>query len=78
VDDDIESVMGAARVLVAVSALSVAAVEDVVTLPQLRARTARRGRSAGRFSGADRGRPPEGGAMWLANANSVGWRAAAA
>lgn len=35
-DDDVEAVMNAARVLVAVSARSVAAVEDVVTLPQLR------------------------------------------
>jgi DNA-binding MarR family transcriptional regulator len=34
--DDVEAVMAAARVLVAVSAQSVAAVEDVVTLPQLR------------------------------------------
>lgn len=34
--DDVEAVMAAARVLVAVSARSVAAVEDVVTLPQLR------------------------------------------
>lgn len=34
--DDVEAVMAAARVLVAVSAESVAAVEDVVTLPQLR------------------------------------------
>src|SRR5690349_8976899 len=36
VDGDIEAVMAAARVLVAVSAQSVAAIEDVVTLPQLR------------------------------------------
>ncbi len=35
-NDDVEAVMAAARVLVAVSARSVAAVEDVVTLPQLR------------------------------------------
>ena len=35
-NDDVEAVMSAARVLVAVSARSVAAVEDVVTLPQLR------------------------------------------
>lgn len=35
-NDDVEAVMGAARVLVAVSAQSVAAVEDVVTLAQLR------------------------------------------
>jgi DNA-binding MarR family transcriptional regulator len=34
--EDVEAVMKAARVLVAVSARSVAAVEDVVTLPQLR------------------------------------------
>lgn len=34
--DDVEAVMVAARVLVAVSAQSVAAVDDVVTLPQLR------------------------------------------
>lgn len=34
--EDVEAVMVAARVLVAVSARSVAAVEDVVTLPQLR------------------------------------------
>ena len=33
---DVEAVMAAARVLVAVSARSVAEVEDVVTLPQLR------------------------------------------
>jgi len=36
VNDDVEAVMAAARVLVAVSAESVAAVEEVVTLPQLR------------------------------------------
>jgi DNA-binding MarR family transcriptional regulator len=36
VQDDVEAVMAAARVLVAVTARSVAAVEDVVTLPQLR------------------------------------------
>jgi DNA-binding MarR family transcriptional regulator len=36
VNDDVEAVMAAARVLVAVSAQSVAAVEDIVTLPQLR------------------------------------------
>jgi DNA-binding MarR family transcriptional regulator len=36
VNGDVEAVMSAARVLVAVSARSVAAVEDVVTLPQLR------------------------------------------
>ena len=35
-EDDVEAVMAAARVLVAVSAQSVAAVEDIVTLPQLR------------------------------------------
>ncbi len=35
-DDGVEAVMAAARVLVAVSARSVAAVEDIVTLPQLR------------------------------------------
>ncbi|MDT7574194.1 MAG: hypothetical protein QOH17_527 [Pseudonocardiales bacterium] len=35
-NDDVEAVMAAARVLVAVSAQSVAAVEDIVTLPQLR------------------------------------------
>lgn len=35
-NDDVDAVMAAARVLVAVSAQSVAAVEDVVTLPQLR------------------------------------------
>ncbi|MBV9922795.1 MAG: winged helix-turn-helix transcriptional regulator [Pseudonocardia sp.] len=34
--DDVEAVMAAARVLVAISARSVAAVEDVVTLSQLR------------------------------------------
>lgn len=34
--EDVEAVMAAARVLVAVSARSVAAVDDVVTLPQLR------------------------------------------
>lgn len=34
---DVEAVMAAARVLVAVSAQSVAGVDDVVTLPQLRA-----------------------------------------
>lgn len=34
--DDVEAVMAATRVLVAVSAQSVAAVDDVVTLPQLR------------------------------------------
>lgn len=34
--DDVEAVMVATRVLVAVSAQSVAAVDDVVTLPQLR------------------------------------------
>jgi DNA-binding MarR family transcriptional regulator len=34
--DDVEAVMAAARVLVAISARSVAAVEEVVTLPQLR------------------------------------------
>ena len=34
--DEVEAVMVAARVLVAVSARSVAAVEDTVTLPQLR------------------------------------------
>jgi DNA-binding MarR family transcriptional regulator len=36
VNDDVEAVMAAARVLVAVSAQSVTAVEDIVTLPQLR------------------------------------------
>jgi DNA-binding MarR family transcriptional regulator len=36
VPDDVEAVMAAARVLVAVSAQSVAAVDDVVSLPQLR------------------------------------------
>jgi DNA-binding MarR family transcriptional regulator len=36
VSDDVEAVMAAARVLVALSAQSVAAVEDRVTLPQLR------------------------------------------
>jgi DNA-binding MarR family transcriptional regulator len=36
VSDDVEAVMLAARVLVAVSARSVAAIEDEVTLPQLR------------------------------------------
>lgn len=35
-NDDVEAVMAAARVLVAVSAESVASVEDIVTLPQLR------------------------------------------
>lgn len=35
-NDDVEAVMAAARVLVAVTARSVAAVEDVVTLSQLR------------------------------------------
>lgn len=34
--DDVEAVMAATRVLVAVSAQSVAAVDDVVTLPQFR------------------------------------------
>jgi DNA-binding MarR family transcriptional regulator len=34
---DVEAVMAAARVLVAVSAQSIAGVDDVVTLPQLRA-----------------------------------------
>lgn len=34
--DDVDAVMAATRVLVAVSAQSVAAVDDVVTLPQLR------------------------------------------
>lgn len=34
--DDVEAVIAASRVLVAVSAQSVAAVDDVVTLPQLR------------------------------------------
>lgn len=34
--DDVEAVMAATRVLVAVSAQSVAAIDDIVTLPQLR------------------------------------------
>lgn len=34
--DDVEAVLAATRVLVAVSAQSVAAIDDVVTLPQLR------------------------------------------
>jgi DNA-binding MarR family transcriptional regulator len=36
-DDQVEAVLSASRVLVAVSAASVAAVDDTVTLPQLRA-----------------------------------------
>ncbi len=44
--DDVEAVMAAARVLVGVTAQSVAAVEDVVTLPQLRVLVVAASRSA--------------------------------